>query len=107
MVIAELLGSFEGMNISEAVVGPKTDGLNKAPGLWVDVVADNDHQNQFNLFPSTAINSPASSTGDYNNFNANSTDSASYYGNVADGRKGINDSGLPGPDLRWVDDLLV
>lgn len=112
MVIAELLGSLEGMNISDTGAGLKTGGPNKAPRLWVDVgydntVADNDHQHQFNVSRSTPINSPALPTRNYNNFNDYSTDSASYYANVADDSKAINDGGLPGPDLGWVNELLM
>lgn len=112
MVIAELLGSLEGMNISDTGAGLKTGGPNKAPGLWVDIaydntVADNDHQHQFNVSRSTPINSPALPTRNYNNFNDYSTDSASYYANVADDSKAINDGGLPGPDLGWVNELLM
>ena len=120
VLIAELLGSLEGMSINEAIAGLKS-GLVPNKGLWVDVGHDNvaignddlqqqqQQQMQFSLSPSTPINPPAYSPSNlFNNANSHSYSSSASAGNSFNlvEEKG-NESALPGPDLGWVNDLLM
>lgn len=117
VLIAELLGSLEGMSINEAIVDLKS-GLLANRGLWVDVGHDNaaigndelqQQQMQFSLSPSTPINPPAYSP--RNLFNNANSDNYSPSASAGNGFNLVvekaNESGLPGPDLGWVNDLLM
>jgi len=115
VLIAQLLGSLEGMSINEAMAGLKSC-LDPNKGLWVDVGYDNatigneevqQPQMQFSVSPSTPINRPAYSPRNLfsNPISDNYSASASGKGFNLIEEKG-NESGLPGPDLGWVNDLL-
>ncbi|XP_074287546.1 zinc finger CCCH domain-containing protein 2-like [Silene latifolia] len=112
VLIAELLGSMDGMNLNEAVGSPS-----KGRGLWVDVGGydnnnainnydyNNDNINQqmvqFSFSPSTPVNSPSTSRSFFSSNVASPGPGGPgpVSGNVA----GVEES----PDLGWVNDLLT
>lgn len=112
MVIADLLGSLEGMSLSEAMSPANKAGHSR--GLWVDVGGyDNgvgeDYQQQlphqqmqFSLSPSTPINNQSAFTSSRNYFSAANADS-SVSGVVNNNNNSFDES----PDLGWVNDLLM
>ncbi|KAM7498090.1 hypothetical protein LguiA_022504 [Lonicera macranthoides] len=86
--VTELMGSLEGMNVSESSLPfSRNRSRNQHQNLsWVDVSFSGDDQQQFVLSPSTPI--PSESV------------------NFFSGEESLSENGLTGLDLGWVNDLL-
>ncbi|GMG98569.1 hypothetical protein Nepgr_000409 [Nepenthes gracilis] len=89
----ELMESFDGVNLNDF--------------SWVNDLFnyDGDDHQQFVLSPSTPNTS--GSTRKFSSFTANSCDSCSNNNIAINFDDKCNDKGLSGPDLGWVDDLLM
>ncbi|KAL2937850.1 Zinc finger CCCH domain-containing protein 2 [Bienertia sinuspersici] len=111
MVIADILGSLDGINLNDAITPTNANRGVGGRGLWVDVggydngLGDENHLHQQQQQQQMQFSNNASVfSSSRNYFSPNSTDSPVSAGVINNNNNGMTDES---PDLGWVNDLLM